>query len=149
MTNTNTNTNAASNANASTVCECPKCGGTGYIQAFAHIQNGVCFWCEGTGRFDVHASRVEDPVASLARRYAAEGQRLSYADAEAVHTALFFIDAVTEKIPGGWLVSTRDPWVEEDHGPSFKVRDLRRIPHWVRCKRYRGEHRALMTSLDG
>lgn len=30
--------------------ECSKCGGEGYIPQFSHIQNGVCFQCEGTGQ---------------------------------------------------------------------------------------------------
>ncbi len=28
---------------------CPKCGGTGHVRAFAHIQGGACFQCAGTG----------------------------------------------------------------------------------------------------
>ena len=31
------------------MCKCGKCDGRGYIQAFAHIDNGRCFWCGGTG----------------------------------------------------------------------------------------------------
>lgn len=32
------------------VYECLKCGGTGYIAAFANIANGDCFTCKGTGK---------------------------------------------------------------------------------------------------
>jgi len=28
---------------------CPKCNGTGVIDAFSHIHGGKCFWCGGTG----------------------------------------------------------------------------------------------------
>ena len=28
---------------------CPRCGGTGHISAFAHIHGGLCMKCEGTG----------------------------------------------------------------------------------------------------
>ena len=28
---------------------CPKCPGTGYIEQYAHIENGLCFKCNGTG----------------------------------------------------------------------------------------------------
>ena len=30
--------------------ECPKCGGSGRIKAFGHIEGGVCFACKGKGR---------------------------------------------------------------------------------------------------
>lgn len=29
---------------------CPKCGGTGYIPGYEHIEGGVCFLCGGSGR---------------------------------------------------------------------------------------------------
>jgi len=32
-------------------CECPKCGGTGFIRAYSGIANGVCFRCAGKGKF--------------------------------------------------------------------------------------------------
>lgn len=28
---------------------CGKCGGSGYIPSYSHIQNGICFKCEGEG----------------------------------------------------------------------------------------------------
>ncbi len=28
-------------------CPCPKCGGTGNLPAFKHIDGGVCFMCRG------------------------------------------------------------------------------------------------------
>ena len=28
---------------------CPKCPGTGYIDQYAHVENGLCFKCNGTG----------------------------------------------------------------------------------------------------
>jgi hypothetical protein len=28
---------------------CPKCGGTGKLDAYRHIQGGLCFRCNGTG----------------------------------------------------------------------------------------------------
>ena len=31
---------------------CPKCNGTGHLTAFAHIANGDCFMCGGTGRVE-------------------------------------------------------------------------------------------------
>jgi RecJ-like exonuclease len=32
---------------------CYKCGGTGRIEAFAHIENGECFACGGSGKLDL------------------------------------------------------------------------------------------------
>lgn len=29
--------------------KCPKCDGTGFIGHYAHIANGVCFTCQGSG----------------------------------------------------------------------------------------------------
>ena len=26
---------------------CPRCGGTGYLPHFRHVQNGICFLCGG------------------------------------------------------------------------------------------------------
>ena len=28
---------------------CPKCGGSGYIEAYDYVEGGICFKCEGTG----------------------------------------------------------------------------------------------------
>lgn len=30
-------------------CNCRKCGGTGFIPGYEHVQGGVCFKCEGSG----------------------------------------------------------------------------------------------------
>jgi hypothetical protein len=32
-----------------TTCECFKCGGSGFIEAFSGIANGICFRCNGAG----------------------------------------------------------------------------------------------------
>ena len=29
--------------------KCPKCGGTGYIPAYNHVEEGICFLCDGSG----------------------------------------------------------------------------------------------------
>ena len=31
---------------------CPKCQGTGFVEGFAHVKNGVCFDCDGTGSIE-------------------------------------------------------------------------------------------------
>lgn len=30
--------------------DCPKCGGTGKINGFRHVHDGICFKCNGTGK---------------------------------------------------------------------------------------------------
>jgi RecJ-like exonuclease len=37
--------------------QCGKCSGTGKIESFSHIAGGICFWCKGTGRLSIKASR--------------------------------------------------------------------------------------------
>ena len=37
------------------MCEkikCPKCGGTGYIPQYNHVEDGICFDCSGSGWID-------------------------------------------------------------------------------------------------
>lgn len=49
--------------------KCPKCGGTGNIWYYGHIEGGVCFLCEGTG-IKPHPFKVMTPeyAAILADR---------------------------------------------------------------------------------
>lgn len=37
--------------------DCPKCNGTGYIDAFRNIANGVCFQCEGNKKVRVRIGK--------------------------------------------------------------------------------------------
>lgn len=45
-------------------CECPKCGGSGFIRAFSNIANGVCFTCAGNGTVMVRPGSKKVPVAT-------------------------------------------------------------------------------------
>ena len=38
---------------ATQTAACAKCHGTGFVAAYAHIKNGVCFDCDGTGQVAV------------------------------------------------------------------------------------------------
>jgi len=40
----------ATKASKSVTCDCPKCGGSGFIAAFSGIANGTCFTCMGSGK---------------------------------------------------------------------------------------------------
>lgn len=48
-----------------TEIHCGKCGGTGFIGAFRHVEGGMCFDCEGTGG---HRTWTPDQQADAARR---------------------------------------------------------------------------------
>ena len=39
---------------------CPKCLGSGYINAFRHIMGGACFACNGAGKVEAKAARPEE-----------------------------------------------------------------------------------------
>lgn len=43
---------------------CDKCSGSGRINGFGHIQNGLCFRCNGSGGFDVSAAQHAADVAA-------------------------------------------------------------------------------------
>jgi len=45
---------------------CPKCFGTGTINSYKHIQNGVCFECGGTGA----VNGIENHVINLDKFHA-------------------------------------------------------------------------------
>lgn len=42
------------------IIKCNKCNGTGKIEVFKHIQNGICFECGGCGKLE-----VDDDYVSL------------------------------------------------------------------------------------
>jgi hypothetical protein len=51
---------------ASTIkCECLKCGGSGYIAAFAGIANGICFTCAGSGTVEIKAARKQNKFSQI------------------------------------------------------------------------------------
>ena len=40
------------------IIKCNKCNGTGKIEVFKHIQNGICFECGGCGKLEVNDDYV-------------------------------------------------------------------------------------------
>lgn len=49
-------------------CNCSKCNGTGFIPAFAHYANGVCFDCGGTGiKSEVLKSYIKQNVKQVGK----------------------------------------------------------------------------------
>lgn len=63
-----------------TACRCPKCGGTGYINYYSHVDGGVCFLCGGTGkhptqmvvRTEEYQKKLNDKRLEKARKTAGE-----------------------------------------------------------------------------
>jgi hypothetical protein len=44
--------------------KCPKCGGSGNIQKYKHVESGVCFECSGSGTVtDEELLRIEKDIA--------------------------------------------------------------------------------------
>lgn len=41
---------------------CQRCGGSGYLDQFKHIQRGVCFRCDGTGKSEPIKKRPYRPT---------------------------------------------------------------------------------------
>ena len=68
--------------NQTQTCECYKCGGSGYIQAFAGIANGVCFTCGGTGKVAFRKTKVNkfSAINAMHCRSLAEAQAFRLAE---------------------------------------------------------------------
>ena len=45
--------------------KCPKCGGTGYISYYDHVEGGICFLCDGTG---LHGTRYKVMTAEYYKK---------------------------------------------------------------------------------
>lgn len=43
---------------------CPKCGGSGWIREYDHIEGGVCFKCQGSGYFLTHWTEMTPEYAA-------------------------------------------------------------------------------------
>jgi DnaJ-class molecular chaperone len=62
-----------------TQTECLRCSGKGHINGFAHVQDGICFKCNGKGTVD--APKVRKPSAKqLAAKAAKEAAAQIKAD---------------------------------------------------------------------
>jgi len=44
------------------LCDCPKCGGSGIINGFEHVESGRCFRCEGSGKVIDTGEREASPL---------------------------------------------------------------------------------------
>ena len=47
--------------------KCPKCGGTGRLECYAHVEAGICFLCDGSG---IHEHRWKEYTPEYAQKLA-------------------------------------------------------------------------------
>ena len=113
---------------------CGKCGGTGTIRAFAHIQGGQCFACKGVGHFTRTAASVARSERRAAQRRAetlraveegnrrADAREALYADDARLGprtrervtrfpAVAYETYATLAKIDAGELTREKHPWV--------------------------------------
>ena len=58
--------------------KCPKCGGTGRIDYYYHVDNGVCFKCGGSGRYDsIVVLRTQEYSKKLQEKFEAKQRKLA------------------------------------------------------------------------
>lgn len=112
--------------------DCGKCGGSGYIRAFSHVEGGVCFECEGHGKTSISVGTLRqyakadafsaeygeeidaywaefEAVQQAARKAEEFAQAWDDAHAEAAKRAAMvggFIGEVGEQLRGKGLVGT-------------------------------------------
>ena len=63
-------------------CECYKCGGSGFIEAFSGIANGICFTCGGTGKVALRIQKQSkfSPINAMHCRTLKEAQAFRMAE---------------------------------------------------------------------
>jgi hypothetical protein len=82
MTINNTNAKGTKMKSETKTCECYKCGGSGYIEAFSGIASGICFTCDGTGKvaFRVKKQNKFSPINAMHCRTLDEAQSFRLAE---------------------------------------------------------------------
>lgn len=98
-----------------TSTRCPKCGGTGYIDYYNHVEGGVCFLCGGTGKHSTqivvrtveYQKKLNDKRLEKARKTA--GER----NAKYLHTMGFSEDGKA------WLIM----------GNTYEIKDQLKAAH--------------------
>ncbi len=108
---------------------CPKCDGAGYIGAFAHIANGVCFCCSGNKTIEIDRSARIAALSADTRRKAdwvLKSRAISYA--KLGYAKLL---AIRDFCHGGWGLqdaypTLRDHWFDVGE-PFFQAAQNRRL----------------------
>lgn len=108
-----------------TDCRCPKCGGTGYISYYNHVDGGVCFLCGGSGRYGtkVTVRTVEYQEKLNAQRLERARKTAGKRNAEYLHMMGFSKDG------RAWLVM----------GNTYEIKDQLKAAH-CRWDPYFGWH---------
>lgn len=91
---------------------CGRCGGHGRISGFRHVENGVCFGCDGTGGEHTRTAAQQAEAARRERR-----RRRKQDEAEAAHRAAA-AQAEAE------LESTRVAWIAANPEAAAALPDL-------------------------
>jgi hypothetical protein len=84
--------------------DCPKCGGQGTLDGYAHIQHGVCFRCSGAGRvyLDTLPEKFHAPYIAAAQERADRKAAHDAAQAER--------DGIMDMIVAGVELEMGRPW---------------------------------------
>jgi len=91
------------------VVDCPKCGGHGHIEAFAHYAKGVCFCCKGAKKIKVNVTKMIAKVGPERRKKA---EYILAATAETFTTSFWTyakLEAARTFCHGGWGLSEAFP----------------------------------------
>jgi len=98
---------------------CSKCHGTGYLSVFAHIENGICFACGGTGEVDIEESKES---ASLKSEEICDIYTLLKETAGKYEIAQFFVYFDKDRAPV-YFVHTFDKYIND----SSNLEEMREV----------------------
>ena len=122
---------------------CPKCNATGQLPHFNHIDDGVCYMCDGT-------TQVENkPEIHINDESCTAIHRLRLDEGEQYYIATFYVwedDGRKYANTGHWHIDLIDPTEVEDfpEGPVYKETSILKIedntyhcPLWHVREQYR------------
>lgn len=116
-------------------CDCIKCGGTGYLETYSMVENGICFKCDGIGRQQLPQTTYTLEVAELKAKNIIDKANSKYAeqiakmDAEDKKKSIYGTDtyAVLENInkdeakaQGGKWDYTLQTWTFKEEPTNYK-----------------------------
>jgi hypothetical protein len=131
--------------------KCPKCSGTGTLSCFMHIDNGVCFRCDGLGEVESLEKEEQDP-SEIAKIYSL----YSRSESGEITLVQFYIwpeNANSERAGSGFISSSTASveWVlNKDRTNSFNPDDpaCRESLEVLRAKYSQAKARGLQTVTD-
>lgn len=88
---------------------CPKCNGSGYLSVFAHVVEGRCFKCDGTGDLAIVKEREAERAAEeAAYRESAEWKLRSWVIATKILQAHRYLDEPAGPVAEAFLARVLD-----------------------------------------